>query len=358
MAFGWSEIRSLLLVFGPILLPKAISAYRSIRSASQHRGEPVPPPPRVTRALTVLTVLVLFFLVETLPPFSPENVFRLTQSRLQIPVDVLFNRLSTLRPDNVLTAADERLRARFVNLESRLLYLYLGPDALSDCPFCKSDEPKSYFYYALPAIVLPHLLNLVAIATVTSATLTGRDGARWRSHATMAAAALCIADASLVNQYDYSANASALRLPEIDFFYWKARALRYIALALLDAGLGALLFLASTRRAFVQPPSEAERIEASNRALAAVKSKLNALGIVKNTTLRDEELRARSQAYWLHEVRLVREVMEEREVVEGVNDALENRINIQNITADAEAYAQNVFKPLEQSTGEEEQQQQ
>ncbi|TDZ31201.1 hypothetical protein C8035_v005272 [Colletotrichum spinosum] len=356
MAFGWAEIRSLLLVFGPILLPKAISAYRSIRAASSHRAEPVPPSPAVARVLAVLAVLVVFYLAKTF--VAPENAFLVTQSRLQIPVDVLFTRLASLRPESALTAADERLRARFVNLESRLLYLHLGPAALADCPFCKSDEPKSYFYYALPAIVLPHLLNLVVVGVVTSSIFTGRDGARWRSYATMAAAALCIADASVVNQYNHSANASALRLAEVDFFYWKARAARYVALALLDAALGALLYLSSTRRAFVEPPAEAERIEAAVRALAGVKSRLNALGIVKNTTMRDEDLRRRSQAYWSHEVRVVRDVMEEREVVEGVNNALENRINIQSITADAETYAEGVFYPLEQELEAAQQQQQ
>lgn len=84
-----------------------------------------------------------------------------------------------------------------------------------------------------------------------------------------------------------------------------------------------------------------------NRGLMAVKSKLSALGIVKNTALRDEELRSRSQAYWTHEVRLMSEVMEEREVIEGVNDALSNRINIQEITRDANAYAENVVQPLQ-----------
>ncbi|GJC82506.1 hypothetical protein ColLi_05344 [Colletotrichum liriopes] len=344
MAFGWAEIRSLLLVFGPILLPKAISAYKSIRNASRHGGEPIPPPPRVARALAILTGIVLVYLAKSLPPFAPENVFALTQSRLQIPVDVLFTRLSSLRPDGLLSAADERLRARFVSLESRLLYLQLGPDALADCPFCKSEEPKSFFYYALPAIILPHLVNLIALAAVTSATLTGRDGARWRSHATMAAVVLAVADACLVNSYDYSANSTALRLQDLDFFYWKARTLRYVGLAALDAGIGALLFLSGTRRAFVLPPSDAERIEAGNRTLTTVKSKLSALGIVKNTTLRDEELRARSQAYWLREGQMVREAMEEREVVESVNDALENRINIQQVTADAEMYTEGVFK--------------
>jgi hypothetical protein len=84
----------------------------------------------------------------------------------------------------------------------------------------------------------------------------------------------------------------------------------------------------------------------ANRALQNVKSKLNALGIVKNTTIRDEDLRSRGQAYWLHEVRLMREVMEEREVIEGVNDALSNRVNIQAVTRDAETYAESVLEPL------------
>ncbi|GJD01868.1 hypothetical protein CH63R_12926 [Colletotrichum higginsianum IMI 349063] len=344
MAFGWAEVRSLLLVFGPILLPKAISAYKSIRNASRYSGEPVPPPAGVARALAVLAGVVIVYLIKSMPPLAPENVFALTQSRLQIPVDVLFTRLASLRPDGLLSAADERLRARFVNLESRLLYLQLGPDALADCPFCKSDDPKSFFYYALPAIILPHILNLVVLAAVTSPALTGRDAARWRPHATIAAAALAVADASLVNAYDYSANSAALRLQDLDFFYWKARALRLVGLAVLDAGVGALLFLSGTRRAFVQPPSDAERIEASNRALAMVRNKLNALGIVKNTALRDEELRARSQAYWLREGQVMRETMEEREVVESINNALEGRIDMRRITAEADTYAESIFK--------------
>jgi hypothetical protein len=81
------------------------------------------------------------------------------------------------------------------------------------------------------------------------------------------------------------------------------------------------------------------------RALGGTKGKVNAAGVVKNTVLRDEELRGRSTAYWAHEVRLMREMMEEREVVEGVNDALVNRIDIGGIERDAEAYARAVLMP-------------
>ena len=124
------------------------------------------------------------------------------------------------------------------------------------------------------------------------------------------------------------------------------RSYRYVALAALDAAIAFVLYLSATNRAFVQSPSPAERIEQVNRALTAVRSKVNAVGIVKNTIMRDEDLRSRSQAYWQHEVRIMGEVMEEREVIDGVNDALSNRIDIQNITRDAETYTQNVLRPV------------
>lgn len=114
---------------------------------------------------------------------------------------------------------------------------------------------------------------------------------------------------------------------------------------MLDGALGWVLYLSSTNRAFVIPPTPAERVEGAIRILGAAKSKLNAVGIVKNTAIRDEELRTRTQAYWAHEGVLMRDVMEEREVVEGVNDALENRIDIRGIERDAETYAANVLLP-------------
>jgi hypothetical protein len=282
------------------------------------------------------------FLVKTLPILAPENIFRVTQSRLQIPADVLFTRLSALRP---LSAADSALRSRFVNLESRLLYIQFGPDVLSSCPFCTADEPRSYFYYALPSLLAPHLFNLVILACATSSTFAGREASSWRRAATLAAITLAAADIYLVSTYTYQSNARALRLDDIEFFYWSARARRYVCLALLDGALGCLLYLSSTNRAFVVPPTPAERVEGAIRILGAAKSKLNAVAIVKNTATRDEELRARSQVYWSHEGIVMRDVMEEREVIEGVNDALANRIDIRGIEKDAETYAANVLLP-------------
>jgi hypothetical protein len=348
-----SSIRSLVIFFGPILLPKAIAYYQSIRQQSRLQKLAIRPAPQnVQIALGVLSLLTLTYLVSTLPPFAPENLFHLTESRLQIPVDVLFNRVASVRPSNALTAADQALRARFVNLESRLLYLQYGPAALAECPFCVAEEPRSYFYYALPDITWPHLLNLVAVAVVTSPTWTGRHGGQWRTLATIAAGVLGALEVYFVSSYNHQANSRSLRLAELDMFHWSMRTYRLVALAALDAGLAWVLWLSSTNRAFATPPSPAERVEMANRGLMGVKSKITALGIVRNTTMRDEELRARLQGYWAHEVRTMNEIMQDREVVDGVNDALSQRIRIQDITNDAELYAQSVTQPARSSAAE------
>ncbi|KAI1107346.1 hypothetical protein F4804DRAFT_297659 [Jackrogersella minutella] len=353
MAIPWGTIKSLLIFFGPMLLPKAISYYRSIRNGPQAAGISIRPlPPQAFRALAVLAGAALVFLISALPYFGPENVFTRTQSRLQIPTDVLFNRLASLRPDGALSTTDAALRGKFVNLESRLLYLQFGPEVLASCAFCTSEDPRSYFYYALPALLAPHLVNLVIVSLATSDLVAGPHGPKWRTTAAVATGLGAALDAWLASSYNYQANARATRLAELDLFFWNARGARHLCLALLDAAMACLLYLSSTNRAFAAPPAAAVRVEAVTRQLLTTKSRLNAVGIVKNTAIRDEDLRARNQAYWQHEGRLMREVMEERDVVEGVNDALQNRINIQDITRDADAYALNVLPRMEQAVQE------
>jgi hypothetical protein len=292
----------------------------------------------------VLFLTALIFLISTLPLFSAPNIFSQTSSRLQISTDVLFTRLSTLRP---LTPSDEILRSKIASLESRYLYFQFGPTVLTECQFCNAEDPKSYLYYSLPSLLAPHLFNLCVLAIITSGLVVGKDAAIWRTTATLAAGALVLIDVYFVASYDYKANARALRLEEIDTFFWKMRVWRGIGIAFVDGMLGWLLYLSSTNRMFLTPPTTAERIESSTKTLDLVRSKMSAMGILRNTIYRDQDLRARSQEYWVHEGRLMGELMQEREVVDGIRNAMDGRINMATITADAETYAQSVIAPLQ-----------
>ncbi|KAI2610981.1 uncharacterized protein GGS25DRAFT_480878 [Hypoxylon fragiforme] len=349
MAIPWGTIKSLLIFFGPMLLPKAISYYRSFRNKPQVAGVTVRPiPPKALRALLVLAAGAFVFIVRALIPyFSPENIFVRTQSRLQIPTDVLFNRLASLRPDNILTDDDNSLRAKFVNMESRALYLHYGPEALARCPFCTSDDPASYFYYAVPTLLIPHLVNLIILSVATSDFLAGPVGPKWRTTATVLMILGVTIDLSVVSTYNYQANMRINRLEGLDLFFWTSRILRYLGLGALDLLLATLLYLSSTNRAFVTPISAAERVEAITRQLQTAKGRMSAMGIIKNTTMRDEALRERIQTYWQTEGRLMSTALEDREVIEGINDALQNRINIEDITRDAEAYSSSAIPRLE-----------
>ena len=195
--------------------------------------------------------------------------------------------------------------------------------------------------------MIPHIFNLCIIALVTSGLFTGKEGAIWRTAGTIAAIAIAIMEVYFVSSYQYQDNSRATRVEDIDFFYWKMRIYRGIALAALDGVLGWVLYLSSTNRAFLTPPSTAERIEVSSRILDMARSKLSAASVLRNTIVRNDSLRGRSQDYWVHEGQMTRSVMEEREVVESVQNALENRINIATISADAETWAQNIMAPLQ-----------
>ena len=120
------------------------------------------------------------------------------------------------------------------------------------------------------------------------------------------------------------------------------RLFRGVAIALADACLAGLLWLSSTNRMFVKPPSSAERMETAMRVLENARGKLSAVGIVRNAIVRDEGLRGKTEAYWRREGQITGEIMDEREVVEGVRNALSGRIKVASLEEEARKYADGI----------------
>lgn len=101
---------------------------------------------------------------------------------------------------------------------------------------------------------------------------------------------------------------------------------------------------------FVVPPSAAERMEAALRLLENARGKSNAVGILRNAVVRDEGLRGKAEAYWRREGRVMGEVMDEREVVEGMRNALSGRVQVALVEEEARKYAEGIvaFQELQQ----------
>lgn len=328
-----------------MLLPPLLSWLRTQRVASKTSPIPIQSVPSgVSHALNILFISTFLFLASTLPTFSPENIFALTSSRLQTPNDVLFTRLGALRAGATLTESDRILRLRLSSLDARCLYFTYGPDVLTHCPFCVSDEPNTYFYYALPSLLLPHLIHLFVLGLATSSVLAGKYGSRWRTSAVAVGVVLALFECYYVGTHDSKANARVIRAEDLDLFHWRMRTIRGIIIAVIDAGLAFVLWAASTNRIFAVPPSPSERINASLKVLENVRARLAALGVVSNVVVRDEGLRKRGVDYWRREGQVMAQVMDDKEVVDGVRNALANRINVATVEEDAKKFAETLLK--------------
>lgn len=153
---------------------------------------------------------------------------------------------------------------------------------------------------------------------------------------------LAVVECYLFGSYEWKANARAIRQEQYVHFFWRMRVFRGIVIAFADVLVAGLLWLSSTNRMFVIPPSAAERMETALRVLENSRGKLNAVGIVRNAVVRDEGLRRKAEAYWRREGQVMGEVMDEREVVEGVRNALSGRIQVAKVEEEARKYAEGI----------------
>ncbi|KAA8649199.1 hypothetical protein EYZ11_003769 [Aspergillus tanneri] len=309
LGISFATIKSLLIFFAPILIPRAINFYRSLRVAVSTRPQPRTLPPSAGRALNVLFFATLFFILLSLPfnPHAPgESVFTLTQSRINTPTDVLFNRLARFRPGNTLTESDILLRSKFTSLGARKVYLRFGPDVLTGCQFCTLDNVKTYLLYYLPFYtLLPHLFHMVIVGLVTSAPFAGREAARWRNKFTVAGLALAVIDLYIVCTRDpvQSAPASVRAGTQPpSSLYHQITLLRPLVFAIFDGLCACLIYVTATHRFFFMPPSQADQIEQlvsnSLSALSGASSKLHAMSVTRNAVVRDKVLKDRDDAYW------------------------------------------------------------
>ena len=247
-----------------------------------------------------------------------------------------------MRGPDGLTADDNILRPKLASMDSRLLYLTYGPDVVTHCPFCISDEPNTYLYYALPSILLPHVVHLFILGLATSNLVSGKGGNKWRFIASCIGLGIASVEAYLFATFDWKSNARALRPEEYVLFYWRMRIFRGIAICLSDAVVAGLLYLSNTNRMFVTPASVSERMEAALKILERTRGNINAVGIVRNAIVRDEGLRRRTEGYWINEGKVMGDIMAEREVVEGVRNALESRVQVGRVEDDARKFAEGI----------------
>jgi hypothetical protein len=345
LTFLPQNVHSLLIVFGPFLIPRVFDWVNVARATS--RSVPVrPTPPRVQYALNLLFACALVCLVLSLSRFAPENIFLKTQSHIRTETSVLFARLRHLRP---LTDDDDALRTKFTwSVRNRLLYLAYGPDTLLNCVWCSTadgNDQQNYFLYALPKMVTPHIFQLAVLGLATSS-LVGTEGSRFRTHATIAGILLMVVEAWYMGTYDISVNKRAKFLPDIDSAHWRVRFVRYLTFAVVDMGLAFVLWATSTNRWLAKPVSIAERIETTTRTAEETLHKLRALALLANSVNRDPALRGVREEYWSTEGQVTAEVVQDEAVRKQINTVLD-RINLSELEGRVGDVADGILKGID-----------
>lgn len=246
-----------------------------------------------------------------------------------------------------LTPLDTALRTRYTNAPSDwpLLYAAYGPEVLANCPFCKLDEPSTFMFYALPRLLIPHLVHIFFLGITTSSLVCGAEGKRWRTYATVAGVALACGELIWFWNYDWRLNATKKTLSEVDFFHWRLRLMRLLAFAIVDGVLGWVLWLASTGRFLVQPPSVTMQLEHTTTYLAGIHNKIQALGNIQNTVLRDPTLRAATNDYWTTEVEF-REAIERDPEVETARRLAISRMDYDKVQQATSNWVDSIWNAL------------
>ncbi|KAL4937610.1 hypothetical protein BDV06DRAFT_70414 [Aspergillus oleicola] len=367
---SWGAIQSLALIFAPIVLPRLINLFRYIKVAVTSRPNPRPLPLGASRALNVLFVSIAIFLLLSFPssPLAPSaSIFTLTRSRINTSVDTIFSRLARVRNGGVLSDADTLLRAKFISKEARRIYLRFGQKALTECRFCKVDNPNTFalFYYPGNSMI-PHLLHMGAVGIATSASFAGREAARWRTKFTIAGLLLAAIDTYIVFMYDPVKSGSDAVRDGIEVpaaMFQRMAVLRPLTLAVFDTVLAGFIYVSATNRWFFSPPSQADEVDrvvsVSLAALTGASTKLHAASVTRNAVVRDRVLKERDDAYWQTVVAMDGEggsgtpgVWEEEEVVRAMSRAMAGQggVDLAKLGVSAAEYVNGATAGLEKES--------
>lgn len=299
------SLRGLVIPFLPFLIPKL---YTWLRTAhAQHQQKRLVPLTLANWAvISLLLVGSLVQVLVVLPGLWPQqNVFGVTGSRLQTPVEVIESRLKQLygasyerAPYSVETGAGALdyglLVSRLSSSTGKALYTVYGTDVYAGCEWCRTDRPSLFFVYALPSIVLPHLGNLLLLllATTTVSTASSRQ---WHGYVLWVSLGLMLFDVYTVYTAPNNLHRvmTAYHLDSVPWVFLAQHKFRTYSFALLDAALAAATFLSASGRFFVVDEATTQRaarvILQLEHALARLRAAivLHSNVVAKDQTLRD-----------------------------------------------------------------------
>lgn len=150
---------SLALILLPFIIPYMKDSSNILQRFRNIRARPF------TRTEIMSLYYLLFMVFVQLLAYirlvwrSESNIYRLTDSRLVVPLDVLRRRvqqLGYLVSDSLWDSLETR--------QGVLVYQRLGAGPLVDCSWCSMDEANSFFFFSLASTIFPYLSMLAGLS--------------------------------------------------------------------------------------------------------------------------------------------------------------------------------------------------
>lgn len=178
-----TPIGLILTLFGPQILRRVITYNNNRNRPSQSQTTSKTTEPVSGRLKAFLAVYTLYHLSHLLIP--PFDLFSTPYLPVLAPNDILRSRLypSASAPGSPQNPLIDLLLTRLQNLDSRILYLRYGHEALQGCLWCRT--PLDYLIFSLPGILSRYLLATLVLICLGNETLAGpsadRRGKKWTS---------------------------------------------------------------------------------------------------------------------------------------------------------------------------------
>lgn len=192
----------------------------------------------------------------------------------------------------------------------------------------------------------PHLSHIAVLGLVTSSVFS-RFGKLWRTQAVIGAVILFLVEMWFVGLSGdhYMHNSIARSEKDIIWTHWRMRIVRGIGIAMLDGLLGYALFLTGTRRWSVGWETEAveETMDAIGKTLERASGRLQAGNFIKQTVMRDKELREKAVEFWVAEEDLGKEMDANEEVQKVKMSSLPSRMDLDQLTREATARSEGLL---------------
>lgn len=291
----------------PIIIPKVINFLKS--GGHSRSGSPRPLSNEAWFSVTTMLCwsgTLLLYGAYYNKFLQPENIVLSTKSRISTPIATVLGRMASRKTS--WTVSQRRLADRLAEAgpAGMLLYSVHGP-AIGDCEWCSIQSSYSFVLYRAPAVMLPYLINWIALLVLTEA----RPSRPWRTTGFLFLGGILTLD--LYSLFSLSKSNG--------WVYWSFGLKRLMLPSMLFSILAGLVYLSSRGLMFSSNLDTKENLMDANKSLKQSLDFLNLTATIQAAKGVDETYREAYFDYWKRHGQGISKMQHDKYYQDAIKDA-------------------------------------